>query len=247
MAQTKFYTENIGPIQENEKASFAKAVEICRDNPDIEQIILLIHTSKNTGYVDRVFSKNAVKGLFKGVSMGAGLPSVKIETVRTINDDGINKVIVAYGLRSDELFKLDDFENVSAIIAHHWNEDGVKDWAQTWAATEILSRNESEKVSYPDTVVQAAFKDLTGSINLSTGITHSDDNDRCKTYLRALNKYEHDLNPKEINAYLITELGWSAENAQEVIQLVKILNDGKYFQGGEKTGLQSYIKEWKSD
>lgn len=72
------------------------------------------------------------------------------------------------------------------------------------------------------------------------------DNDRCKTYLRALNKYNYELNPIKIKSYLVANLNWDNRHAEDVIKLIEKLNSGSYFMGGEKTGLQNHIKRWKS-
>jgi hypothetical protein len=246
MEKERFYTENIGPIKENELASVRKAVELCRANNEINEVTLLIHTKNNTGYIERVFNGANIKSLFNGAKIDNGLPLFKIETVKTLDDNYRKKrVVIAFGLRSDELYKYDDFESIVAIIAHQWNENGVKEWAQTWAATETLSDIQAPKVNYPHKVVQEAFNDLTKSINMSTGITHFMDEELCKTYLRALNKYEYTLNSQEINAYLITELGWESDDVKDVIKLIDKLNSGGYFKGGDKTGLQNHIKRWK--
>lgn len=101
-------------------------------------------------------------------------------------------------------------------------------------------------MAFPDKVVQEAFNDLSQSINMSTGITHPMDNEQCKTYLRALHKYDYELNSIIIFSYLTTELNWEADNANDVIKLNDKLNSGGYFMGGSKTGLQNYVKDWKS-
>jgi hypothetical protein len=246
MKKERFYTENIGPIKQNEVASVRKAVEICQANTEINEITLLIHTKNNTGYIERVFTGANIKSLFNGAKIDNDLPLLKIETVKTLEDSYHKKrVLVAFGMRSDELFKYDDFESILAIIAHQWNENGVKEWAQTWAAREILSDIPARKMNLPHKVVQEAFNDLTNSINMSTGITHFMDEELCKTYLRALDKYEYALNSKEISAYLITELEWKSDDVKDVIKLIDKLNSGGYFKGGDKTGLQNHIKRWK--
>lgn len=242
MEKERFYTENIGPIKEHEVAAFNKAIEICNGNKEINEITLLIHTKNNTGYIERVFDGGNIKPLFKGTKIHIELPLIKIETVKTLDDDYHKKrVLIAYGLRSEELFKYDDFQSIVAIIAHQWNENGVKTWAQTWAATEILSETKALKMNYPDIIIQEAFNDLTNSINMSTGIRHFMDEELCKTYLRALYKYEYTINPQEINAYLIKELHWDSDNVKDIIKLIDKLNSGGYFKGGDKTGLQPQL------
>ena len=81
---------------------------------------------------------------------------------------------------------------------------------------------------------------------MTTGIHHFMDKELCKTYIRALNKYDYELNSKEIFSFLTTELNWKSDNANDVIKLIDKINSGGYFTGGAKTGLQYHIKRWKS-
>jgi hypothetical protein len=248
MEKIRFYSSNIGPIKENELKALKKAIQICTENDEIQEITALIHTKNNTGYLERIFETRDAKNFFTGIKIDSSIPILKTETIKTINDDWNKKrVLITFGLRSEELYLYDEFESVVAIIAHQWNENGVQEWAKTWGAVNILTNQTSEKHNLPNKVVQNALNDLTNSINMSTGINHSSDEDLCKTYLRALNKYEYQLNQVEINSYLISELNWQADNAKDVIQLIDKLNSGSYFKGGDKTGLQNHIKRWKSE
>lgn len=223
-------------------------MELCDEIDGITQITLLIHTKNNTGYLERIFSTRDLKDFFLGIKIDLKYPPLKIETVRTFNDDWSGKkIIVAFGLRSKELHRYDDFANVAGIIAHQWSEDSVKDWAKSWGAINLKTETEIEKITFPHKVVQQAFIDLSNSINMSTGITHPMDNDLCKTYIRALNKYNYELNQKEILSFLTTELNWDSDDANEVIILIDKINSGRYFKGGDKTRLHHHIKRWKSE
>ncbi len=195
MEKIRFYSSNIGPIKENELKALKKAIQICFENNEIQEITALIHTKNNTGYLERIFETRDAKKIFNGIKIDPSVPIIKTETIKTINDDWNKKrVLIAFGLRSEELYLYDEFESVVAIIAHQWNENGVQEWAKTWGAVDILTNRTSEKYNQPDKVVQNALNDLTRSINMSTGITHPSDENLCKTYLRALNKYEYKLN-----------------------------------------------------
>ena len=50
---------------------------------------------------------------------------------------------------------------------------------------------------------------------------------------------------KAVVSYLVTELGWTSSHANDVGKLITTLNDGGFFRGGEKTGLQFHYKRWK--
>jgi len=247
MEKKRYFNDNIGPIKENELLALKKALELCDEIGDITQIVLLIHTKNNTGYLERIFETRNLKDFFRGVKIDKNSPPLKIETIRTFNEDWQSKkIVVAFGLRSEELHKYDDFESVVGIIAHQWSEDSIKDWAKSWGAIDLKTNTKIQKTALPDKVIQRAFTDLTNSINMTTGITHPMDNEQCKTYIRALNKYNYKMNSNEIFSFLTTELGWESDNANEVIKLIDKVNSGGYFKGGTKTGLQHHIKRWKT-
>ena len=119
-------------------------------------------------------------------------------------------------------------------------------WIQTWNAVEISGKGKKEeKFPDPTPIVKLAMQDLTKIINMSTGISHSMDNNKAKTYIKVLHKYENDLNPDIVGAYLVRELNWNTEHAKDIKKLIDTLNKGRFFKGGEKTGLQNYYKKWK--
>lgn len=55
-------------------------------------------------------------------------------------------------------------------------------------------------------------------------------------------KYESEL---KAHSYLVAELGWTSSHTNDVGKLITTLNEGRYYKGGEKTGLQVYYKRWK--
>lgn len=82
---------------------------------------------------------------------------------------------------------------------------------------------------------------------MSTGLSHQSDDNLAKTYLRTLAKYEVTLQEVEIESYLIKQLNWDKEYADDLIEIIKKINTGRSFQGGDKTGLQHYFKNWKAE
>lgn len=247
MEKIRYYNNNTGPIKEAEVLAFKKALQLCKEMENISEVVLLVHTKNNTGYLERIFGTRNLNLYFKGIRLDPTYPVFKIETVRTFSDSWKRSIIlVCFGLRSDELSKYEDFESVKAIIAHQWKDPDVQNWAKSWGAINLDSEEKIKKMPFPNEVAQEAFNDLSNSINMSTGITHPMDEEKCKTYLRALYKYNYRLDPAEIFAYLTTELNWESNHANDVIKLINKLNSGGYFTGGAKTGLQNYIKDWRS-
>lgn len=252
MNKIRYFNENVGPLKENEIKAFQKSIELSKEIENVDEITLLIHTKNNTGYLERIFGTENIKALFKGAKMKDVSPLIKIETTRTIGDlPQKNRIIVAFGLRSDELNVYDDYYYCKAIIAHQWSPDSVTDWANNWGAINLEAKNNKEetvnKITLPDIIIQKAFKELTNSINRATGISHPNDEEQCKTYIRALKKYNYDLNSKEIFAFLTRELHWDTDDAKDVIKLIDKLNSGGYFQGGQKTDLKRHIKRWSEE
>lgn len=249
----RFYTSNEGPTERNESIAWEKAIDLSRGIGGIDEITILIHTKRNTGYIDRVFGREFIDRLFRGAVIAyEGGPRVKLETLKTYDSTiysvrNYKRILLSYGLDSKELFHYDHDVTISAIVAHQWQVGGVKSWAEAWGAVDLLSGEQANSEEDAlDAVVKEAFTSLTKVINLTTGIANHYDNNRCKTYLRALHTYKYKLDPEGIRKLLITELGWQGKHVEEVIKLVNTLNEGRYFQGGEKNGLQQYIKNWKS-
>ena len=140
---------------------------------------------------------------------------------------------------------LDDYYGVKYIVAIPWLKDKTMPWISRWNAEEITGKKEEKLGDEVSDIVKVALAELTASINMSTGIVNPFDNSRAKTYIRALHKYEPELKPEAIVSYLVTELGWTSSQANDVGKLITTLNDGGFFRGGEKTGLQFHYKRWK--
>lgn len=247
MKKIRYFNNNTGPVQEAEIKAFKKALEICNDIEGIDEVVFLIHTKNNTGYLERIFKTRNLNSYFKGVKLDSKYPLFKIETVKSFSDFSKKGVILlSFGLRSEELSKYEDFECVKAIIAHQWKNPDVQTWAKSWGAINLDTEERIEKEEFPDKVVQEALNDLSNSINMATGIAHFMDDELCKTYLKALHKYDFKLCSTEISSYLTTELHWKSEHANDVVKLINKLNSGSYFIGGAKSGLHHHIKRWKS-
>ena len=84
-------------------------------------------------------------------------------------------------------------------------------------------------------------------VRIWKNITHPSDNERAKTFILALHKYEAKLDANQVAGFLIRELGWATDAAQEIAKLIATLNEGKFFKGGERTGLQHHYKRWQEE
>lgn len=249
---TKFYIDTEANDDDAYRLAMQFACELAKKDSNIKRIVLYIHTKQNTGWFDRLFGNETVKRLFNEVKFNDCPVPFKFETKLTYKGamyGNTSDIVICCGIDADDILKIDDYHSVKYIIAIPWLRKFTDKWIKTWNAIEISGKEQEnvEKFPEPSEIVKIAMQELTSDINMSTGITHHMDNDRAKTYIRTLHKYEPELNSDLVSSYLIRELNWDTRHAKDVEKLIDTLNNGRYFQGGEKTGLQNHYKRWKAN
>ncbi len=242
MGKIRFYNDNVGPIDTAEKKAFAKALDICSAN-EIDLLIILISTKKTDSYLERIFNIDDAKDFHQGIKVNH--VNCKIETKKTIKNCNSPHVVLALGVDSTDLFNLEDHSNVYAIVGHQWQPNGIEQWAMSTQALNI-DTNEANNLKEIDPIVEIALKELTDLINLSTGINHNSDNERCKSYLRALYKNGNSLDETSIYRFLTKELKWSSKHSMDAVEIVHKLNSKKKFNGGDKSDFIELIDRWDS-
>ncbi|AZB17627.1 hypothetical protein EG352_07525 [Chryseobacterium indologenes] len=253
MANNFYFFDTEGNDDESYDKALNFAEKLIKANKGLKRIIYLVPSKNSTGWLDRLYGVQTVKKMFNGVNLSG--TAVKIETIRTYTNsyNDPSDIVICCGLNSEEIFKVQDYRQVDTIIAIPWQKENTDSWIKTAKAIKInedLSINKevsSNAYPEPSEIVKKAFKELTLVINTSTGINHPSDNARAKTYVRALHKYEPELNSDIVCSYLINAMGWKVSHADDIRKLIDTLNSGKYFKGGEKTGLQIHYKRWKTD
>ncbi len=221
----------MGNDDEAYREALVFACELARTNAEIKRIIVLVNTKNNTGWFERLFGDEVVKKMYSGFKFNECSVPVKIETMNTFRDLGQMCVVIASGLDSKSLFKIDHFFCAESIIAIPWLRENLGEWAGTWGPQDIRAGVAAQIFDLPTCIVQRAMTDLTQSINMSTGITHTADGNLAKTFILALHQYEGGLNANMVSGYLIRSLGWRTDAAQDVAKLINTLNDGRHFQG----------------
>lgn len=249
--ETKFYIDAEANNDEAYQTAMKFACELAKKDDNIKRIVLYIITKQNTGWFDRLYGNDTVKKMFNG-NMFKGCPvPFKFETKLTYKKSQYNNssdIVISCGMDADNVFELDDFSSVKYIIAVPWQRKLTEQWIKTWNAIEITGKKGIvENYPEPTCIVKKAMLSLTSTINMSTGISHPSDNNKAKTYILALSKYEQSLNADIVNSYLIKELGWFVRHAKDIKELIKTLNAGKFFKGGERKGLQNHYKRWKEE
>lgn len=225
------------------------ACKLADEDSEIKKVILLAASKKNTGWLDRLYGAKVVKQLFGGKTFKSCKPVFKIETTQTYKDKYTpSEIVITLGLDAADLFKVDDYYSVKGIIAIPWLKKHTEKWVQTWSPKELRGNQTASKgFPNPSCIVIKAIKELTESLNMSTGIRHPSDERNAKTIILALHKYEPELDSDIVASYLVRELNWESEPANEMKELINTLNAGKFFKGGERTGLKDYYKRWKEE
>lgn len=94
-------------------------------------------------------------------------------------------------------------------------------------------------------LLRIALKEMDIRMFESKDFHHPDDENTCKTYIRAIHKYMPEVTSSQIEDILVTELNWTSGNAAQVGELLDRLKNGRTFRGGANTGLAQYYKRWK--
>ncbi|RLJ77346.1 hypothetical protein [Pedobacter alluvionis] len=229
------------------KQAMKFACELAEKDPNVKRVILLASTKKTVSWLERAFSDKIVKDLFKGLKFEGCKPLYKIETVQTYKQQySAQDIIITMAIDDKDVLPLNDMHSVIAIIAIPWQKSGLKQYLETWNPIDIRSnKNFKSEIAQPNCIVIKALEQLTNSINLSNGINHPSDNTRAKTTVLALHKYETSLDADLVKSYLTRVLHWENDVADELAGLIRTLNAGKFFKGGDRTGLQNHYKGWK--
>jgi len=248
---TKFYIDTEANDDKAYQLAMQFACELSKNDSEIKKIVLYIHTKQNTSWFARFYGDDVVKKLFNGLKFNDCPAMFKFETKLTYKKSqygNSSDVVICCGIDSDDILKIDDYHSVKYIIAIPWIKKLTEKWIRTWSAKEISGKkNSEEKYSEPSSIVKLAMQELTSKINMTTGINHPMDNDRAKTYIKSLHKYEKELDADLVGAYLVRELNWDTRHAKDIEKLIETLNSGRFFRGGQKTGLQNYYKRWKKE
>lgn len=251
MKDRKRYYTTLDNTDDNAiKVVITKAIEIAQINSNYCRIVFLIRTLKSYFWLEPMYSKDIIKKL-KG-NTDICLPNTTIPATLNClkNYNPIEgDIVISLGLLSDEILLIEDNFEISAIIAlpPSWTYVNIEKWTRITDSKNLNNDIEKQLYSCPPCLVVRALSSLSKTINMSTGIRNSSDNELAKTYIRALKKSNISLQPLEIEAYLFNKLNWEKKNIDDFIKLITIVNNGGWFKGGRKTGLSSYLKKWENE
>lgn len=242
----RYFIQTQGPNDAAFAALIQRAIEIENRLGGIERIVFVAHGLNNSGWLERQYGRDGVTKLKKGAQLPGSNITARFESLKNY-DTVENEILITMGLRSDEILLLDDNPGIAAILALPWAPDDVDKWSRICEAINIETGAIADPYNDPDCIVKRALIDLTESINMATGLHHSSDDDLAKTYLRTLLKYEYPLPELDIEACLINDLDWRKEYADQLLAIINKINNGRSFQGGDKTNLKYHIDRWRKE
>ena len=138
--------------------------------------------------------------------------------------------ILAVWVRDRELEVIDDL-GAPAICALTWSEGNIDAWKEAWGPTDLRSGEASATATIDNPVVEAALKSLTGSVNLSTGLSHPSDRDAAIGTFRILQRNGEVFSSAAVRAWAASH-GWRADDASELGDLAQKVIEGRRLRGG---------------
>lgn len=249
--KNKYYADAYGPDLNALIVCVKKAFEIAEADDEVARIVFYSYTKNNFMQVSRVFGDDNVDRMFtRPLRFSECSKPIRCATVITYKKeceyrDSPKDVVVCCHMDSKDVFKVDDFRTAKYIIALSWTTDGLSAWKSRWNAENVMGKSEEVDEAPSNDILLTALKEMDVRMYETKSLTHPNDEETCKTYIRAIHKYLPNVNPAEVENTLVTGLGWEHKNASEVGKLLQRLKDGRTFRGGQKTYLKEYYNSWK--
>lgn len=246
----RYYANVQGADPDAIEACLKKANEIIANDPDVDCIVLYSYTKHNFDTVARIFgSENVLRMEKQPIRFKELARPVQCLTERTFNDwNQRSCIIICCHMDSKAVQKVDDYRSAKYVMAVSWLKDSLAEWVRRWNAECVYGEDIRYEVIEDDNLalLRIALKEMDVRMFGSKDFHHPDDENTCKTYIRAFHKYMPEVTSSQIENILVTELNWTNGNAIQVGDLLDRLKNGRTFRGGDKTGLVNYYKGWKN-
>lgn len=122
---------------------------------------------------------------------------------------------------------VDAIDGSASVLFIPWIENEQADWAATWNATPLGENPVPGQEAEPTSgVVLVALRQLSASVNLSTGIVHPSDYEEAVRTLETLFHKQANVTPETIRRQLI-RLDWDPKDAKEVKELAEKIWEGR--------------------
>lgn len=167
----------------------------------------------------------------RNTDLGAELVGRKLATcksAKTYNSrgaDGADRVIALWP-DPDTVASIEDQPSLEALGVLMWGFDETIEWARGVGATDVLTGERADPVTILDPTALGAFRTITNSANLSTGLSHPSDWDTAIVNLRYLRSHGHDMQGGDAASWALAN-GWAHRHAREFGRLVLEIESGR--------------------
>lgn len=204
----RYYANAQGPVVEAIVACLKKANEICAKDAEVKSIVLYGYTKNQFNTVAQIFGAENVNRMFSQPLRFEGIAKpVQCLTERTYKDYSQHaSIVICCHMDSKVVQKVDDFRSAKYILAVSWLKDELAGWAKRWNAECVYGDEiKSENVGDDNlALLRIALQEMDIRMFESKDFHHLDDENTCKTYIRAINKYLPAVTSSQIEDILVT-------------------------------------------
>ena len=198
--RNSLYIDTFGPDEDAVARGFQWLCQTAASQEDLSGTIAVLVLGNLNGVIQDVLGEKVTRPLAKDKTINLIYATTEAETVIELSllflrkrlSRFISGPVLAFYPDKAMLDMIDDMGSVSDVLVIPWlavNEtkamtsslplsvdNDVKHWIDTWQAQIVDTPTGDESPpSFYDRLVESALKDLTGSVNLSTGIVHPGD------------------------------------------------------------------------
>jgi hypothetical protein len=147
---------------------------------------------------------------------------------------------------SRELLDKIDGLNASEVLVVPWTDDEVQFWIDAWAPRQLGDATTTAPAPKLDPVVQEALRDLTGRINVSTGLVHSLDRSSAIELVEILRDARFRFTPSEVRAWLVSQGRWPARHANSMEVVCREVLAGKRLKADRNRWAGDAVERWRT-
>jgi hypothetical protein len=251
MSKLRFYIDTEGNDEEAYKEAIKYACQLSKDNNEIKRIIFYTHTKQTTGWFDRIFGRENVKKLFNGVQIENCKPPLKIETKIQYKDYAFSSdIVIVCAMKNEDLFRIDDYNSVKAIIAIPWLGQEIEKWLLKWRPIELKTNKQftsrENEMNLP-CIIRQAMTELSSILSFTNDISHKLDIEKVVIYIQTLHRNGEILDADMIENYLISELKVNFGKSKYIKDVIVKVNNGKSFRNISFLGYENLYERWKNN
>ncbi len=199
----RYFIDNIGVVPTNELTIFNHSLNSSQNH--LRFIIFVTSTLNNNDIFTRIFQNPNLKRLNRGLTynyQNNNYTLMHLSISQYFKKSQTKHILISTYIDSDDIFEIENQENVFANYVLPWGTKRVDKWARTTRAININTGVVSEPYSLPQQVVIDSLNKIIAAVNLMA--FNTTDIELVTKEFKQLRKNGIALNRDEIEAYLMT-------------------------------------------